>query len=501
MIRQAGEWITVASRAGFLALIVYAAAAYGVTRAPTVPIFANLLLGVFAIRLIGALLSRTMPRVGPGAIALAFLLAAFGWSVVAFGVWGDGAFDSNGLPEWLVDATVFYGTMYPEIVIPAMVLASGLLGGFLLAVDLWNHASWSRALVLTMALTAIGVIGLFYLQRTVGEPFLLRSMEGRHTLNFGTYRYWGNGASFLNLMWPLFFAVGIHLGLRRNKAWAIWIALALVVFAANFFNISKAGNVLALAGAIAFAILVGLRSLRLRESFEFSFSPAVAIASAVPVLAIGISLWFLVPWDRWDRFKSVTLGEIEAFPDLDVDEIKDARLIGYGHFETIAKEAGWQGFGVGSYQGALFDIIDDERLREMPFWVAHQDYFQTVVEWGFFGTGLWGILFGVAGLRLLVRSFAPRQKGDGSARSGYESDAFLTRLERAGKLFAQLPGGDSATLQTAAFTSVILTGLHATVDFPMQVPSLQLYFLIWIALGWKRKRGFYSAKPDWDLGT
>lgn len=502
MINAIGNGVTIAGRAGFLALIVYAAAAYGITRAPTVPVFANLLLAVFAVRIVGAVLSRTVPRVAPLAVFLAGLIAASGWVVVGLGA-AAGRFlndDWTG-PEWLVDSSIMLGTMYPELAVPGVILASALLCGFLMAIDLWNHASWSRAMVITLAITGIGVVALFYLQRTIGDPFLLRSMDGRSTLNFGTYRYWGNGASFLNLMWPLIFAVGIHLGLRKNWVWSIWISLGLVVFAANFFNVSKAGNLLAMVGVVGFLILVGLRSIRLGSKMEWTLSPSMIVAGAVPVLAIGVSLWFLVPWDRWERFQLVTIDELEAFPGRDVDEVNDARLIGYAHFESIARESGWLGFGVGSYREALLEMIDDDRLRELPFWVAHQDYFQTVIEWGYLGTALWGILILVASVRLLFRSFAARQRTEGSTYSGYETDEFLSPQERIAKLFAQMPGGDSASLQAAALTSIVLTGLHATVDFPMQVPSLQLYFLIWIALGWKRSRGSYPSQPEGNLAS
>jgi hypothetical protein len=42
---------------------------------------------------------------------------------------------------------------------------------------------------------------------------------------------------------------------------------------------------------------------------------------------------------------------------------------------------------------------------------------------------------------------------------------------------------------------MLLTAIHAAFDFPMQIPSLGLYFLIWTALGWSQ---FFALRTEHD---
>jgi hypothetical protein len=47
-----------------------------------------------------------------------------------------------------------------------------------------------------------------------------------------------------------------------------------------------------------------------------------------------------------------------------------------------------------------------------------------------------------------------------------------------------MPSPREPCIAAGAFCAVILTALHAFVDFPMQIASLQFYFLTLLALGW-----------------
>ncbi len=47
-----------------------------------------------------------------------------------------------------------------------------------------------------------------------------------------------------------------------------------------------------------------------------------------------------------------------------------------------------------------------------------------------------------------------------------------------------MPSPHEPCLAAGALCAVLLTALHALVDFPMQIASLQLYFLTLLALGW-----------------
>jgi O-antigen ligase len=119
-------------------------------------------------------------------------------------------------------------------------------------------------------------------------------------------------------------------------------------------------------------------------------------------------------------------------------------------------DAGWHGFGPGTfalvfphYTGAQADLIPG-------IWrYAHDDYLQTLLEWGWAGAIFWALLFFGAMAQLFIHW---RKRRD---------------------------------LSTADRVLVFVSGLalagvaaHAIVDFPLQIASLQLYAGVCVAFGW-----------------
>ena len=87
----------------------------------------------------------------------------------------------------------------------------------------------------------------------------------------------------------------------------------------------------------------------------------------------------------------------------------------------------------------------------------HQDYLQTLIEWGLVGA----ILLAVpAWAAFSPSSFRPP---------------------------ANLIPADQATFYCAGL-AVVITLLHAGVDFPLQVASLQLYVIAYLAFLWSAPR-------------
>src|SRR5207302_2014599 len=97
---------------------------------------------------------------------------------------------------------------------------------------------------------------------------------------------------------------------------------------------------------------------------------------------------------------------------------------------------------------------------------AHNDYLQTIIEWGYLGTVLWGIVFagGLAGAALQVKGpKLERLRNDLKSRLG--SDPFVL-----GCLVLAISGAL----------------LHAVVDFPLQIASIELYVAVLLGLCWHR---------------
>src|SRR5262249_40886655 len=71
---------------------------------------------------------------------------------------------------------------------------------------------------------------------------------------------------------------------------------------------------------------------------------------------------------------------------------------------AMAPDAGVLGFGPGTFRAAFpgYQLTYDFGNRTVPaFWTthswthAHQDYLQTVIEWGYCGALFWAILFAI----------------------------------------------------------------------------------------------------------
>jgi O-antigen ligase len=120
-------------------------------------------------------------------------------------------------------------------------------------------------------------------------------------------------------------------------------------------------------------------------------------------------------------------------------------------------EAGPCGFGPGTFQTAFPYFTQDYGNQLKGRWIfAHEDYLQTLVEWGYIGAGLWAVLiFGGIGYSL-SRAFRQREQLSDSKR--------ITHF--------------------AIVTALLGVLLHALVDFPLQIASIQLYVAVMLGLLW-----------------
>ncbi len=234
-----------------------------------------------------------------------------------------------------------------------------------------------------MVFSSLGMVSFFLLQRIVGPPFLLAGIDGKTVLAFGTYRYWGNAAAYLNLFWPILASISVFAALRRTSAWPLWMIPAVAVLMACFLNVSKAGNVLAILGILLLAILLWPIVTRELRRLKRKIRPHWVLGALIPILIVMLSIPFALPWKRWDYLTDrATGGEF------------DARLPAYKAFLKMVPVAGWTGFGPGTFSKYYGHYVkDDPAIRNVPFWVAHEDYLQTVIEWGYLGAALWHCCF------------------------------------------------------------------------------------------------------------
>jgi O-antigen ligase len=141
----------------------------------------------------------------------------------------------------------------------------------------------------------------------------------------------------------------------------------------------------------------------------------------------------------------------------EISESFGGRMAAYQDYVDAVPDVGFFGLGPGLFQLAfpyqkspLGNV--EVGLREY----AHEDYFQTILEWGWLGA-LWWLVLIVGGLSQAYRSYSHRA-------------LFSSRTDRHLVLAAMLGVGG------------ILA--HALLDFPLQIASLRLFFYLLLALCW-----------------
>jgi hypothetical protein len=301
-----------------------------------------------------------------------------------------------------------------------------------------------------MAITGTALILFGLAQRTAGAPSIFWGGGSHGRSFFATYRYHANAGAFINLVWPVVAALAVA-AWRRERALPArlgWSAALVLCLAGVMVNASRAAT--AIGGVLVTLWLAWLGWQWLRGRFDELHPATGAVAFVIVTLliaSVGVLAGLDVSLRRWGKFSE----ELTA---------QNPRLLVAGVCVDMIRQSGWQGFGPGTFQTAFPYFT--HRLGEAvsgTWRYAHQDYLQTVIEWGYAGATAWAVVvFGglVAGTRRLLR----RQ-----ARPSVTRDA---------EQFALL----------AAAGGVLL---HALVDFPLQIASIQLYVAVVVGLLWRRE--------------
>jgi O-antigen ligase len=273
--------------------------------------------------------------------------------------------------------------------------------------------------------------------------------------DFAFYRYHGNAGAFLNLTWPLVLvfarrAYAAHTPSTRSRIF--WTCAALACGSALFLNASKASLAIGLL-ILPWPFSTGLKKLNQKTLF---------IIVAVTLLIIAAALFGSSQFAREAAFQRMTnRSEVAAS--------FHGRVSAYHQFLNTVPEVGAWGFGPGLFQVAfpyqMSPLGNTEvGLREY----AHEDFLQTALEWGWFGTLCWTILV-VGGLRRAFRTYARRE-------------LFPSKTDR--------------HLVLGAILGVLGTLAQASIDFPLQIASIRLPFLVLLAFCWASPMLLTSpAKP------
>lgn len=427
----------------FLGILVYAPWAFGCTRPWTIAVLNGLLAAVVLCWLIACVLECRWPRVPAPCLAAIGALLVQGW----FMAWNARQFYDTELLRFIPIAAPLAaapGAIDGPSAREMMVRCSALLGALLFTIDFFQEKVWRRRFAWTVVATGASLIAFGIAQRILAAPMIFwgEDRETRHF--FATYFYHGNAGSFINLVLPLIvlWTALVFRGRGRHLAQALCVPAVLITVAGAFVNVSKAAMVLSLALLL---VLVLLHLPELWRAAAERGASRVAIGAVLAAVALGV-LIFSGGWEksarRWSKLPAI-LGD-------------NPRTTAIGVAWKMTADSGWCGFGSGTFALAFPHYTGADGARIPGIWrYLHQDYLQTVIEWGWLGAGAWLVLlFGGAGL---------------AAWHGWKEGA---------------PLSEARPLYLAAALGLGTTALHALVDFPFQIASLQLYIVTFAGLGW-----------------
>lgn len=461
--RSAWEWLRApnlarlrveAPRWLLLGALVFAPWAYGSTGDWAIQCLGVWLWSIGVLWAADCAARRHWPRVP-------LLPAVFAGAILLHGWWmalnAHHRFDPDlpGLVEikpWISSSP---GSADGPLSISTMLTLTGMIVALLLSCELAQRPVWRKRLWLTIALAGFSIALFGVVQKLGGDRVLAWTWEPEKrdvANNFALFRYRGNAGAWLNVTWPLLAGLAFVNFQKPIRPWVkvFWLAALVIVAAGVQLNPSRASWGIALVlslflgGRIAWhfwkrrAEAVPLRELLLCGMIVASILTAVA------------SIVFLGGWETgWRRLGTQGFDLATRSPaEIYLRMIPDAGLMGYGPgtFQTVFPP---------------YQTTHDFSGRPFPeFWVtrrwihAHQDYLQTLIEWGYLGAAFWALLiFGglVAGV---TKYFRLRSE-------------FSLRWLLLGSVLA--------------LAGVLI---HAGIDFPLQVASIQLYVAVLLGICW-----------------
>lgn len=449
-----------------LGSFVYAPCAYGSARYDHASFLALWLAVAFILMALKWMIAeRRLPRVPLIPLVLLALLNLQGWIMVAD---PKAFFDKTTWRFVLLEKAYPYlpGTLDSTNSGKAMWVISGLSLGFIMLCDLAAQPRWRKRLLMVMAVTgaAIAIIGITL--KVGGRPWmeLVWKPSTISNNNFAFYRYHGNAAVFLYLTWPLAlaFSLGRLPDWKRSYEYLGWIFAFIAIFVGVMVNISKAG---VLISVVMLALFLRWRwHVRQRRKQEGVSTAPVSKAApslmnrvylGMVAIIVCFSLVYIVAtavnsisgWTRWVQLQEETPMSRSVFD----------RVLVYMAASRAAGGAGWFGYGPATFSLVFPYYTAGYNGYLYGFWLfAHEDYLETLIEWGWVGSGLWGLFYFGGLARGLWNWWRP----------------------------ANFSNSEERMLLFACCLGLGATAIHASVDFPFQITSLRLYLLALLAVCW-----------------
>jgi len=208
-------------------------------------------------------------------------------------------------------------------------------------------------------------------------------------------------------------------------------------------NTSRMAQLIALLLLIAICVQFGPLLLRKLTSGK-SVALAGALAIGLALIAFAQAVHLEQPVKRWQT-------EAQRIST-------DARWHAFRVATGAVPHARLCGFGPGTFR-VVFPTYNIQSANRAPgTWrFLHDDYLQTLLEWGWIGGLLWALLF-FGGITVGIRSYKKHARPEWAPRR--------------------------RVLQPLVMLALVGVAVHALVDFPLQIESIQLYVATYLGLCW-----------------
>ncbi len=328
-----------------------------------------------------------------------------------------------------------------------MVRASLLLGTLLVARERAAEDRWLLRIwwAVGLAGTSIALLGL--LQKATGATMIFwQAPIGPATKTFfATYYYHANAGAYLNLTLPPIAGLAYRYATRpANPAVrALWLTALVLVVVAVASNTSRMAQLVA--GLMGLALLVCSSGRVLRRAREMEWKTVL-----IGLLVLSAATWAVIQASHLDQPLARWATTQETYQ-------RDARwLVAQAAWQAVPA-AGPLGFGPGTFSVVFPYFTNQLGTSAQGVWLyLHNDYLQTALEWGWLGSALLGGIF-FGGILLALWHLAGGAEGWAPRRR---------------------------SLLPLLVTALVGVALHALVDFPLQIASIELYVAVYLGICW-----------------
>jgi hypothetical protein len=437
-LRSLSRWL-------FLATIIAAPWFYGGTTAWAIEL-SNGLLGLVLVFWVASLLvDRRRPMVPRSLVIVASAVLLLGWwmALNAHSVYDT---KSGVFVPIVALLPQFAGSADYVLSCAMMVRVTVLVGAIIFVVEMAERPHWLLRVWSALAISG-GAIALFGLiQKASGARMIFWKYAefGESKTFFATYYYHANAGAFLNLVLPAVIGLTCWMISRYEQrvARGFLAGTAIIVVIAIVSNTSRMAQVVG--GLLIVAMLATVVRPLITRAVRGDKKPLAigALIVAIVIVAVAQAAHLDQPLLRWQQFtKQLPVDERWAANHTALTAVSDAGLFGFGPgvfraiFPHYQQMAGWRPAGTWRF--------------------LHDDYLQTLLEWGWLGALAPGALF-------------------------FGGIAFATR----NYLRAQAWSNRQRILLLCSLLALVGVAIHAAVDFPLQIFSIQLLVATYLGICW-----------------